>query len=169
MEKYIIALFDNEYSLKESINNLIKNKITIYNVHTPYPIHGINKLIGGKTTKLPFFAFFGAIAGLILSFSMMFYMTNNWNVNVGGKPIIPFISFIPICFEVMILCSAYSIGISFIISVIISYKDRKNYLNKLSINDKYVIVIDIYNCNFNKRNFIFNTLKISNPINITTT
>ncbi|UOF94336.1 MAG: DUF3341 domain-containing protein [Bacteroides sp.] len=163
-KKYIIALFDDEIYLLNNLENLVKNKILIDNVYTPYPIHKIEKILNLKKTKLPFFAFIGGSLGLILGFNMMFYMTNNWPMNIGGKPYVPFLSFIPICFEMTILLSAYSIGIMFILSIL--YKKDSDIINTRITNDQFAIVIDVSNHNIDNIYMLKNILKSNGSIDI---
>jgi chemotaxis protein histidine kinase CheA len=79
-----------------------------WDVHTPYPVHGLDEAMGLRTTKLGIIAFIFAMIGLASAVLMIQYM-NNWDypIIVGGKPPGAFPSMIPIMFELTILLTGF--------------------------------------------------------------
>lgn len=75
--------------------------------YAPMPVHGLAEAIGFKKNKVARVALTGGICGALGGFSFLEWMTNiAYAHNVGGRPTNSWVSFIPITFECMILCTA---------------------------------------------------------------
>ena len=74
--------------------------------YTPFPVHGIDEAIGAKTI-LPWLIFGGGLTGAITAFTMqVFASAVHYKINVAGKPLISWPSFMPITFELTVLFAA---------------------------------------------------------------
>lgn len=77
--------------------------------YTPFPVHGLSEAIGFNKTKLPMIVLIGAIVGLIVGFGMQYFASViHYPLNIGGRPLNSWPSFIPITFELTILFAAFS-------------------------------------------------------------
>ena len=95
--KYILAHFEDPDEMMHGIDKLQENNISIYDVFTPMPIHGIEAKLGIKRSRLPIAAFLFGLTGTITAFSMIYYMlVYDWPMNIGGKPAFAMPNFIPI-------------------------------------------------------------------------
>jgi len=75
--------------------------------YTPFPIHGLSDAMGFRPTKLPLVVLAGGIIGGAAALGMMWYSaTIHYPLNVAGKPFASWPMFIPITFEVTVLCAA---------------------------------------------------------------
>ncbi|WP_185873349.1 DUF3341 domain-containing protein [Blattabacterium cuenoti] len=116
----LLALYDNETILIKNIKILIKkNNCYINDIYSPYPIHGLNKLINLKNTNLSFLSFIYGLLGFLFSMILIWYiMIFDWPQNIGGKPYYSFIknlpSFIPVIFELIIFFSAHLMCITYL-------------------------------------------------------
>ena len=80
-----------------------------WDVHTPFPIHGIEDAMGVKPTVLPLMVAVGAFTGVGLAYLMQWWMTAvDFQVVVQGKPYGAWQPFVPITFEVGVLFAAFS-------------------------------------------------------------
>lgn len=82
-----------------------------WDVHTPYPVHGMDQAMGLGRSRLPYFVFFGGTVGLITGFSLAFItQVFIYPTIVQGKPVNIFTTpaFFPIMFELTILFSAFT-------------------------------------------------------------
>src|SRR3546814_14648257 len=114
MNKYAVALYDDEDVLKSGIGRLQSAGVQIYNVYTPYPVHGLEKLVGVRRSRLDIVAFCFGCLGVSCAFLLMWHMiTYDWPMNIAGKPNFPFIRFILICFELTVSFSSYVLGLTF--------------------------------------------------------
>ena len=82
----IYAIYDDEEILIEGINKLKSNNVKIHEVYTPFPVHGLDKVLGLKFSRLGVCAFIYGICGLCFAMLMMGYMmTIDWPQIIGGK------------------------------------------------------------------------------------
>lgn len=108
----IIGIFDDEATLFKGIKQLQSKNIPIVDVFSPYPVHGLDKALGLKETRIAICAFIYAMIGVCLALTMMGYMMIvDWPMDIGGKPSFALIqnlpAFIPITFECAVLCCAH--------------------------------------------------------------
>jgi len=79
---------------------------TKIDTYSPYPVHGIDEAIGA-TTVLPWLIFGGGLFGALNGFGMqVFASAIHYPINVGGKPLVSWPSFMPITFELTVLFAA---------------------------------------------------------------
>jgi len=80
-----------------------------WDVHAPFPIHGIDEAMGIQRTKLPLLCAMGATAGVGLGYLMQYWMTAvDYPLVVQGKPFGSWEPFVPITFELGILLTAFT-------------------------------------------------------------
>lgn len=120
-ENVIYAMYDDEEVLKDGAKKLVSNGIKVDEVFSPFPIHGIDPIIGIKETRLGIFAFLYGLIGLTLAtVGMRFFMIVDWPMNIGGKPNFSYLenmmSFVPISFEFTVLCAAHGMAITYFIA-----------------------------------------------------
>ena len=86
-EKVIYAMYDDDDVLKDGAKLLVSKGVKVSEVFSPFPIHGIDPIIGIKNTRLGIMAFLYGLTGLTLAtFGMRFFMIQDWPMNIGGKP-----------------------------------------------------------------------------------
>jgi Alternative complex III, ActD subunit len=74
---------------------------------SPFPVEGLSEAIGFHKTKLPVLVFFGGLAGTCGGFFLQWWPNViGYPLNIGGKPYDSWPAFIPITFELTILCAA---------------------------------------------------------------
>jgi hypothetical protein len=85
--KEIHGLFGDEEVLLKSAKKLVGMGVHIKDVFSPFPIHGIDPVIGVPRTRLHIAGFIYGLVGLSLAL-FMFYFTLilDWPMNIGGKP-----------------------------------------------------------------------------------
>lgn len=82
---------------------------TKWDVHTPFPIHGMEEAMGIKRTILPKLVAIVGLSGAGLGFLMQWWMSAvDYTLVVQGKPFNSWQAFIPITFECGILFSAFA-------------------------------------------------------------
>lgn len=77
---------------------------TRFDVHTPYPIHGLDGAMGLKETKLGFVTLFSGILGAVgmISFASWVAIVDYPQV-IGGKPYWSWPAFVPVTYEIAVL------------------------------------------------------------------
>lgn len=120
MTKVVHAMFDDDHRLLEAAAELVSKGVKIRDVYSPFPIHGLDPVIGIKRTRIAIVAFMFGLFGLSLALLGMWYMMiQDWPMNIGGKPNFSLIenlpSFIPITFEFTVLCAAHGMAITYML------------------------------------------------------
>jgi hypothetical protein len=76
----------------------------IYDVFSPYPVHGLDKILRIRKSRLPWVTLAGGVSGLLFAIGFQFYAAVlDWPMNVGGKPDNSTLAFVPITFELTVL------------------------------------------------------------------
>ncbi|MDG1428183.1 MAG: DUF3341 domain-containing protein [Crocinitomicaceae bacterium] len=119
-DKVIYAMYDDDDVLKDGAKMLVSKGVKVTDVYSPFPIHGIDPIIGIKNTRLGIMSFVYGLIGLTLAtYGMWFFMIDDWPMNIGGKPSFSykenFLSFMPITFEFTVLCAAHGMAITYLI------------------------------------------------------
>jgi len=81
--------------------------------YSPFPVQGLAKALGREGSVIPMVVLVGGITGGVGGFFMeWFAATVSYPIDVGGRPLNSWVAFIPISFELTILCAALSAVIS---------------------------------------------------------
>lgn len=120
MNKVFHVMYDDDDTLKTAASELVAKGIRVKEVFSPFPIHGIDPIIGIKRTRLGIVAFMFASTGTALALlGMWYFMISDWPMNIGGKPNFSLIenlpAFIPVTFEFSVLCGAHGMAITYLI------------------------------------------------------
>src|SRR5690606_34922500 len=115
-KKLIHALYDDEQDLLQAAVHLTKNGIKVKDVYSPFPIHGLDPIIGIKRTRLAIVSFCFAMLGATLALSYIrYFMIVDWPMNIGGKPSFSLFenlpAFVPVSFEFTVFCAAHGMAI----------------------------------------------------------
>ena len=80
-----------------------------WDAHTPFPVHGLDKAMGIRATRLPWLIFFAGISGLLTALALQYY-TNafDYPFRISGKPTFSLPANIPVMFELTVLFSAFA-------------------------------------------------------------
>ena len=112
------VLYNDDDVLLSAVKKIRESKIYIEEIYTPFPVHGLDKVMGLKETRLAITAFlYGCIGIAVGSFMMYYIMIVDWPQNIGGKPSFTFLenmpSFVPIMFEMTVYHAAHLMVITF--------------------------------------------------------
>jgi Alternative complex III, ActD subunit len=76
---------------------------------TPFPVEGLAEIIGFHERKLPMLVLAGGIAGALTGFGLQYWVSvMAYPLNVGGRPLNSWPSFVPVTFEMTILFAAFT-------------------------------------------------------------
>ncbi len=118
--KVIYAVYEDPELLKTAARKLISAGVKVHDVFSPFPVHGIDPILGLKRTRLGIVSFMFGVFGLSLAILGTYYMMiYDWPMNIGGKPNRFYYqnvtSFIPVLFEFTVLCAAHGMAITYLI------------------------------------------------------
>jgi hypothetical protein len=113
---FLLAIYDCDQKLLHSAEKARDKNIEMYDVYTPFPVHGLDDAMGIKRSFLPYITFGMGIAGLITAcFLQVWTSAFSWPAIIGGKPFISWPAFVPISFELTILFAAHGTVAAFLI------------------------------------------------------
>lgn len=104
----IIAEFETPADALHAAERVRDAGFRNWDVFTPYPVHGMDKAMGMKNSKVGWFSFIGGVTGYACGMLMIWWMnTSDYPIIVGGKPSFsPFGAFPP-SYELTILLGAF--------------------------------------------------------------
>lgn len=142
------GLFDTPDEIIEAAHKTAESKFKKYDVHTPYPVHGMDSAMKLKPSRLPYVAL---VVGLSAMFGMLGFMywisTIDYPVIVGGKPFFSFPAWVPVLFEITVLSASIATVVS-MIAIFFKFPNISHPLHdtdfmKSVTSDKYGISIDL--------------------------
>ena len=75
--------------------------------YTPYPIHELTEALGLPRTRLPLLVFVGGALGCATGLLLQWFAAAvHYPINVGGRPLASWPSFLPVTFELTVLFAA---------------------------------------------------------------
>ncbi len=103
----VMGEFTDVDSVIDAARALRDAGFTRWDVHSPFPIHGIDQAMGTRPTILPWLVLGGGLTGLVTGLGLQWF-TNAYEYKflISGKPFFSLPAFIPIIFELTILFSA---------------------------------------------------------------
>jgi Alternative complex III, ActD subunit len=77
--------------------------------YSPFPVEGLAKAIGRRWTAVPLIVLISGMIGGLGGYFMEWYAAVvDYPINVGGRPLHSWPAFIPITFELTVLCASLS-------------------------------------------------------------
>ena len=105
----LLAEFDNPDDLLEAARRAHQAGYTRLDAFTPFPVEGLAEAIGFHKTRVPLIVLIGGLIGCVSGFLLQYYPNVvGYPLNIAGRPYNSWPSFIPITFELTILCAALS-------------------------------------------------------------
>lgn len=113
-KEVLYGLYDDEEDLLKAVKKAKEDHLDIMDVYSPFPVHGLDPLLGLAESRLHITGFiYGAIGTLTAFLFMTWVFTRDWPIIFGGKPYWSVPAFIPITFEVTVLFAAVGMVITF--------------------------------------------------------
>jgi hypothetical protein len=107
----VIAEFASAAALYHAAEQVRDKGYRFWDVHSPFPIHGMNKAMGLRKSPLGYIIFCGGLTGFLTAASLEFIPSSFlYPLIVHGKPVTFFTvpAFFPIMFELTVLFSAFT-------------------------------------------------------------
>jgi hypothetical protein len=104
----LLAEFDTAADVLHAAAMVRDAGYTRWDVHTPFPVHGMDQAMDLKNSKVGWFTFLCGAAGFTLGMLMIWWMNAyDYPIIVGGKPLFSPIAAFPIAYECTILLGAF--------------------------------------------------------------
>jgi hypothetical protein len=109
----LIAEFDSAQQLLDATRSARQAGFTRTEAYSPFPIHGLAEAIGFRERLIPKLVFAGGLCGGTGAFALQYWTTAiDYPLNIGGRPLFSWVSFIPVTFELTILVASFTAVIS---------------------------------------------------------
>ena len=117
-QKFVYGLYNDDDIMMDGIKKLQAQGVKFNDAYTPFPVHGLEAILGMKWTRIAICAFLYGLTGLTLAIiGINYFMVMDWPMNIGGKPNFTFYenlpAFVPIMFEFTVLCAAHGMAITY--------------------------------------------------------
>jgi len=132
-----------------------------FDVHAPFPIHGIDGAIGIRPTILPWIVLLMGLLGMAAGFGLTIFTMGDLNIAIpgppgapplepypfliSGKPLLSLPAFIPPIFELTILLAAFGavFGMFLLNKLPLLYHPLlKNETFKRATSDRFILVVE---------------------------
>ena len=105
----IMAEFDDPTSLVHAARAAYQRGYRKLDAHTPFPIEELSDALHLHKNRLPLIVLLGGICGGLTGFLLQAYVTvYQFPINIGGRPLLSWPSYIIITFELTVLFAALS-------------------------------------------------------------
>jgi molybdopterin-containing oxidoreductase family membrane subunit len=133
--RFLISVFAREADVIQATAAARQHGLEIADVFGPYASHGVDRAMGLRPTRLPWVCFLLGLAGAVTTAAFQYWATAvSWPINVGGKPWNSLPAFVPVTFEIMVLCAGVGTVAAFFWSTGLS-PGRRSTLSDLRVTD----------------------------------
>ena len=142
----VMAEFENAQTLVDAARKTMSQGFTRVEAYTPVPIEELNDIIHQKRTVLPKLVLAGGLTGMATGFALQYWASViEYPMNVGGRPLASWTTFIVPSYELTILFASLTaaIGMALLSGLPQPYHPVFN-VDRFSMasSDKFFLVIE---------------------------
>ncbi len=142
-KNFLLGIYEDEDVLLSAVTKIRSSGLKIHEVFSPYPVHGLDTVLGYKRSRLPIAAFMFGFLGTTLALVMQSYMMAiDWPMIIGGKDYVS-VTFVPVTFELTVLVSALGMVGTFLVVSNMKPWGKARIFDIRSTDDKHVMAIDL--------------------------
>lgn len=139
----IYGLYNDEEDLLHAVKAAKESHLDIYDVYTPFPVHGLDPVLGLEESRLHQAGFIYGMLGTMTAFlGMTWIFTKDWPNIFGGKPYWSVPAFIPITFELTVLFAAIGMTVTFYVINGLGPGVVNKHLDDRITDDKFCLAFD---------------------------
>lgn len=103
----LMAEFRSPETLLHAAERASREGFKRMDAYTPFPVEGLAEAIGFSRTRMPLIVLIGGIIGCVGGYFLQYWVAVlDYPLNVGGRPLNSWPAFVPVTFELTILCAA---------------------------------------------------------------
>lgn len=141
---FLIGVYNDDDVVLHAAWKMRDAGIKVHEVYSPIPVHGIDDALGYKRSRLDIAAFLFGMTGTLIAVTMQTVMLGiDWPMIIGGKPFVAPPAFVPVSFELTVLCSALGMVFTFLLASGLGPASRKLVLDPRFSDDKFILAIDL--------------------------
>ncbi len=112
----LLAEFDGPDELLKAAKDAYADGYRKMDAYSPMPIHDLSESMGYDKHRVPIIVLICALLGASSGFGLQYWVSViDYPLNVGGRPLLSWPSFIPVTFELGVLFSAFGALIGMLI------------------------------------------------------
>jgi hypothetical protein len=115
-DRAIIGVFVHAGSLVAAVRAAVREGFRPETVFSPIPLPEIKEITGARTSIVRAIVLGGAVAGGLSLIAMAVYAHLSFSLITGGKPILPWIAWVIVCFEGIILGGVTSAVVAWVLT-----------------------------------------------------
>jgi hypothetical protein len=110
MRAVVLGEFAREHALFDAVRALRGRAGARLDIHSPYPLHGSDEVLGLRRSTVPLVALVAGVTGAVSGYLLQWYtVAYDWPINVGNRPPHSAPAFIPVTFELGVLFASLAI------------------------------------------------------------
>ncbi len=149
----LIAMFDTPADVMHAAEQVRDSGYKFWDVVSPFPIHGMDRAMGMRRSKVPRLSLLGGIAGFCTGMGLIWWTgAYNYPILVGGKPFFSPMYAFPVSYELTILFTAFAtiLGMFLLNRLPMHYHPvMKHPTFHRATNDRFFIIIEARDPRFN--------------------
>jgi hypothetical protein len=111
-----LAEFESPEALKEGVRAARQQGFRKLDAYTPFPVEGLAEEIGVGRSPVPAITLAGGVIGLLTGVVMQYYSSvYDYPLNIGGRPLDSWPSFVMVSFELTVLFAGLSAALSMLV------------------------------------------------------
>ena len=109
----LMAEFDDVTSLVNAAKRTQAEGYRRFDAFTPFPVHELFEAIDAHDRRLPLVVLLAGLTGCLAGFGLCYWVSAiAYPLNIGGRPLNSWPSFLPVTFEVTILLASFTAVLS---------------------------------------------------------
>lgn len=102
-----VLTFRSPSRVLEAVERLRRERFIVVDVHSPFPVHGLERALGLRPTRLGLVTLVaGAVGGLVALAFQIWVHAFDWPMGIGGKDDLALLALVPVTFELTVLAAA---------------------------------------------------------------
>jgi hypothetical protein len=147
--RVLFAAFEHEDDLLAAAAAVRQKGLRIVDAFTPYAVHGLDRAMGLKQSRLTWVCFVCGMTGALGMLAFEHWVASvAWAINVGGKPWNSLPPDVPVAFEAAVLLAGFG-SVFALLAVSRLYPGKQaQSIYPGTTDDRFVLVIDEMNAAF---------------------
>ena len=150
----VYAIYDDDDILLSSVKLMKEKDLKIKEVYSPFPVHGLDHILGLKETRMAITAFIYGCIGLTFGSILIYYIMisgeyKSWPMNIGGKPNFTFFknlpSFVPVLFELTVMFAGHLMALTYFYRCKLFPGNQDRSPDPRTTDDKFLVEIECEN------------------------
>ena len=143
-KEILFGLYNDETDLLKAVSNAQKKHLSVWDVFSPFPVHGLDPILGLSESRLHQAGFIYGMTGTLTAFLFMTWaFVRDWPIIFGNKPFWAVPAWIPVTFELTVLFAAIGMTVTFYTICGMGFSVTNPTLDDRITDDKFCVAFDV--------------------------